>query len=59
MKFIKERCGLCGTCIGVCPQCSLELAENIAIIDDEKCDNCGRCAIVCPLGAFIGVKNEI
>ena len=59
MKFQSEKCGYCGTCILICPNNSLELIENLLIIDENKCDDCGKCALICPLGAFSGVKNEI
>ncbi|HML04572.1 MAG TPA: 4Fe-4S binding protein [Methanobacterium sp.] len=56
MKLHSEKCGYCGACVGVCPHNSLELIENVAILNKDKCDDCGRCAIICPLGAFEGVK---
>ena len=56
MKFQSEKCGYCGTCISTCPNGSLELAENMIIVDENKCNDCGICSIICPLGAFSGVK---
>jgi ferredoxin len=52
MRFNAERCGYCGACVSVCPNCSLELTENKIIVKENKCDDCGRCTIICPLGAF-------
>lgn len=52
MKFDAQKCGYCGTCVSVCPNCSLELTENTIIVEDTKCDDCGKCTIICPLGAL-------
>ncbi len=57
MKFQNDKCGYCGACVSVCPTSSLELKENITILNQEKCDECGRCEIICPLGAFKGEKS--
>lgn len=56
MKFQSEKCGYCGACVSICPNSSLELTENVAILNEDKCDDCGRCEIICPLGAFKGEK---
>lgn len=57
MKFQSEKCGFCGTCVGVCPTGSLEIVERAATLNHTKCNDCGRCEIVCPLGAFKGDKT--
>jgi ferredoxin len=56
MKFQSEKCGYCGTCICICPNNSLELRENLLIVNESKCDDCGKCALICPLGAFSGAE---
>ncbi len=56
MKFIAEKCGYCGACVGTCPNSVLELAE-IKIRIGEGCGDCGICKVVCPLGAMVEVKR--
>lgn len=55
MEVLTENCGYCGSCVTVCPENVIELAENGLSLSDG-CTNCGNCAYVCPLGAII-VRN--
>jgi ferredoxin len=52
MDILRENCGYCGCCVGVCPENVLELEEN-GIKAHNGCTECGNCAVVCPLGALI------
>lgn len=47
-KGNKDDCIGCGTCIEKCPMESIELEDDIAIINEEKCIGCGLCAYHCP-----------
>ncbi|MCD6117534.1 4Fe-4S binding protein [bacterium] len=44
-----DKCDLCGTCVGVCPEDAIILYEYTITVDDLKCTGCGLCAAVCPV----------
>lgn len=46
-----ECCG-CGTCLTVCPQNCIDLAEDSASIRQNNCLHCGACFEKCPVGAI-------
>lgn len=46
-----EKCDKCGTCIAVCPNNALTLAECLKV-DDSKCIRCGTCITICPFAAL-------
>lgn len=46
------RCIGCGSCLPVCPQQCIALANGVAVIDQAHCLHCGRCAEACPEGAI-------
>lgn len=52
VRFVREKCDLCGTCVGVCPVDAIILWENGLEIDSEVCIRCMKCVWVCPCGAF-------
>lgn len=62
----KEKCVGCGTCVGFCPEASIDVISNkqkkaisrkgTAEIDYEYCKGCGVCASVCPVKAIIMKK---
>jgi len=52
MKVDLSKCGICGACVGVCPNNVLEILENCIEIKG-KCYECNNCAFVCPLGAIV------
>ena len=49
---IKERCDLCGTCVGVCPENVIALFESELVIDETLCTLCRHCEAICPMGAL-------
>ncbi|NOZ81809.1 MAG: ferredoxin [Candidatus Micrarchaeota archaeon] len=50
-KLDREKCNVCGACVGVCPRLALEL--NTALIHSKTlCNLCGLCEKVCPVGAI-------
>ena len=51
MKIDLEKCGICGACVGVCPNNVFELLENCIKIKGT-CEKCNNCIFVCPLGAL-------
>jgi len=48
IKVNKERCKLCGICISICPQNSLEIKGEEIIQDESKCTKCKLCERYCP-----------
>ncbi len=41
-------CTGCGICVGSCLMESINLVNDVAIIDTAKCSNCRSCADDCP-----------
>ncbi|MDD4952461.1 MAG: FAD-dependent oxidoreductase [Desulfovibrionaceae bacterium] len=48
-------CSLCGKCISVCPYGarSLDLEQDMILVDELLCQGCGACAAVCPNSASL------
>jgi ferredoxin len=46
------KCDYCGTCVGVCPENCINLAESQLLIDKELCTVCMKCVLVCPVEAL-------
>ena len=46
------KCDYCGTCVGVCPENCIDLAESQLIIDKDLCTECMKCVLVCPVEAL-------
>ena len=49
----EEKCGLCGTCVAVCPAGLIEIGAagsvpTFAESNDDACRDCGHCVAVCP-----------
>ena len=53
----KKKCIGCGTCVGFCPEATIELKDKKAEVDYEWCKGCGVCAEVCPVKAIIMKKK--
>ncbi len=49
--YDRQLCDFCGTCVGVCPQDAIELAEADFNIT-ESCTFCKNCVHVCPVRAL-------
>ncbi|MDR2967628.1 MAG: 4Fe-4S binding protein [Methanobacteriaceae archaeon] len=54
MKINSSECGVCESCIEVCPQGIIK-KKAFKIVIQEGCDKCGECVEVCPTGA---IENE-
>jgi pyruvate formate lyase activating enzyme len=50
--FARDRCRLCGGCVGACPDGLHDVGESGHHIARDRCKACGRCAAVCPTGAL-------
>lgn len=37
-----------GSCVKVCPEDAISIADGIAVIDKDKCIGCGKCVGTCP-----------
>jgi len=56
IQFNILRCKGCGLCVGVCPQRTLKISEQlnsagnpyVEITDVDKCNGCGMCFQMCP-----------
>ncbi|MEJ2636407.1 MAG: 4Fe-4S binding protein [Calditrichia bacterium] len=58
----EQKCDLCGTCVGVCPENVMGLSITRLTIDHEGCTLCSKCVWVCPVRALeleIPQKTEI
>jgi len=53
----REKCDLCGTCVSVCPEDCIELAETYLQINDEVCTKCELCVRICPVRALANRKD--
>lgn len=46
-----QKCTGCGLCVRVCPDRTLSMIGNKAVVSGDYSLNCGHCAAVCPVGA--------
>jgi NAD-dependent dihydropyrimidine dehydrogenase PreA subunit len=60
IRIDREKCIRCGTCVGVCPQGTLEMGFDSWPYQAalEKCMECGACAQNCQ-GEAIDVEAEV
>ena len=49
--FVRDRCGLCGTCASVCPE-EAHRVDGAHAISWDACRACGQCVENCPPGAL-------
>jgi len=52
IRFERETCDFCGTCVAVCPHDAIELSEYDLSIDAELCTLCMNCVRICPVRAL-------
>ncbi|MBU0909765.1 MAG: 4Fe-4S binding protein, partial [Proteobacteria bacterium] len=50
-RIDREKCIGCGLCVAVCPDRTLCLVDDKAVICGTECINCGHCQAVCVVGA--------
>lgn len=49
----KDLCVDCGVCIDECPNNTLEMIDDLAVlVRPEDCDACGKCVDICPSEAI-------
>jgi NAD-dependent dihydropyrimidine dehydrogenase PreA subunit len=46
------KCDGCGVCEDACPQRSLEVVGERAVVNEGECVECGGCVEACPVGAL-------
>src|SRR5512145_1636801 len=47
----RDRCIVCGTCVAVCPNDAIEIADGASRTRRGQCRACGTCVARCPSGA--------
>ena len=47
-----HKCDYCGTCVGVCPENCIDLAESDLHIEHSSCTLCHKCVWICPVDAL-------
>jgi ferredoxin len=52
IRIHRELCGYCGSCVSVCSDLALSLADSRLIYEPEKCSGCEDCTSACPVGAI-------
>jgi electron transfer flavoprotein alpha subunit len=58
IEIIQEKCVGCGACLGSCPYGAINMADNLAVIDDDKCTLCGACVASCGFEAILLRKDR-
>lgn len=62
-KEVKEVCKMgciaCGVCVEKCPVDTIEMKNNLAILDYEECINCGACVKACPMETIEHMETDV
>lgn len=53
VRYIKEKCNICGKCVRACPDSSINIKNDEIEINFDKCSKCGLCAKICPEKAIV------
>lgn len=51
----RDRCGICGCCVPVCPPAAITLHDAYLAVDNDTCTECMKCLPVCPTNALYDV----
>lgn len=54
----RDKCGICGCCVPVCPTDALVLHDAFLAVDHETCTACMKCLPVCPTHALYAAPVE-
>ncbi len=54
----RDRCGICGCCVAVCPPNAITLHDAYLAVNNETCTECLKCIPVCPTHALYDVPAE-
>jgi pyruvate formate lyase activating enzyme len=52
LLYSRSRCLRCGSCVSVCPEEALALADDGVIIERSRCVPCDECSQACPSGVL-------
>ena len=48
----QEKCTGCGLCLEVCPDQTISMEADRAVVTGSRCLQCGHCAAICPVAAI-------
>jgi NAD-dependent dihydropyrimidine dehydrogenase PreA subunit len=52
VKVDKEKCSACKSCVDACPNQSITVPEEVAVVNEGDCIDCGACVDACSTGAL-------
>lgn len=55
----RDRCGICGCCVPVCPPDAITLLAAVLTINNDTCTDCLKCIPVCPTNALYAVPEAV
>ncbi len=50
-KVEKDKCTACKSCVDACPNGSITVPEDVAVVNADDCIDCGACVDACSTGA--------
>ncbi|MFC1960679.1 4Fe-4S binding protein [Chloroflexota bacterium] len=54
----RDKCGICGCCVPVCPPDAIVLHDAYLAVDNDTCTECMKCIPVCPTNALYDIPAE-